>query len=93
MPKTTCKFRIESVEPMGDGETIKLHTEYEDDSPIDEDSRFSQYTPSGHMEFNCQNPTLVGKFHVGDEYYIHLIPCEDDPARGRIISPTPPLNR
>ena len=40
-------MRVESVEPLFDGEKIKF-LPYDPDNP--EDTAFSQYTPSGEME-------------------------------------------
>lgn len=72
--KARCKFKVSSVEPLGDGEKIKMHTQYDEDDP--EDTKFSSATPWGNIEFGLSNPNLVGTFKVGEVYYLDLVPVE-----------------
>lgn len=40
------------------------------DGGADEDNTYSRYTPSGELTLTFQNPSLLGKFAVGDRYYL-----------------------
>ena len=86
MPKAVCKFQVRSVDPVGYNsgeEIITLATVYDEDDP--EDTKFSSATPWGELKFGLSNPHLVGQFEVGQVYHLHLVPIEDDPARGRFV--------
>ena len=77
MVMARCKFSVISVEPFpyNAGEQhIKFDTEYDPEDP--EDTKFSQATPWGNLEFALSNPNLVGKFKVGDVFYVDLTPVE-----------------
>ena len=68
------KMRVESVEPLYDGELVKFDCSYDPDDP--EDTKFSNATPSGNMELHISNPNLVGKFTAGSSFYVDLTPVE-----------------
>lgn len=36
----------------------------------DEDQRFAKYTPIGQLSLTIANPDLIGKFAVGDTFYV-----------------------
>ena len=80
MPKAVCKFEVTSVEPLYGDEKITLSTVYDPEDP--EDTKFSAATPWGELTFGLSNPNLVGRFEVGQVYYLHLIPIEEDHSRG-----------
>ena len=81
MPKAVCKFSVTSVESSSWEDVITMGTEYDPEDP--EDTKFSAATPWGEFKFGLSNPNLKGQFEVGQVYHLHLIPIEDDPARGR----------
>ena len=85
MSKAVCKFQVMSIEPgYNDGEeSITMGTVYDENDP--EDTKFSKATPWGEMKFGLSNPRLVGEFKVGQIYHVHLVPIEEDPARGRFV--------
>ena len=74
MPRARCKFRVDSVTLTGHEEQIRLTAQYDSNDP--EDTRFSEATPWGTFEAGISNPALRGKFNVGDEYYVDLVPVE-----------------
>ena len=69
-----CKFQVTSVEQDYSGEIIALDTVYDENDP--EDTKFSNATPWGGMKFGLSNPNLLGKFKVGDVFYLDLTPVE-----------------
>ena len=40
----------------------------------DEDQQFARYSPSGALSLTIANPNLLGKFTIGDTFYIDFIP-------------------
>ena len=68
------KMRVEQVEPLYDGELVKFDCSYDPDDP--EDTKFSNATPSGHMELHISNPNL-GRQVPGGQFVL----CGLDPSR------------
>ena len=67
-----CKFQVAEVTDQygGADQTIRMHTIYDENDP--EDTKFSSATPWGKFEFGLSNPHLIGKFEVGQVYYLDL---------------------
>lgn len=42
----------------------------------DEDQQFSKFTPDASLSMTISNPDLVGKFAVGDVFYLDFVPVE-----------------
>lgn len=42
----------------------------------DEDQTFAKYTPSASLKMTINNPALLGKFKVGDTFYLDFVPVE-----------------
>lgn len=40
----------------------------------DEDQSFARYSPSGALSLTIANPALIGKFAVGDKFYLDFVP-------------------
>ena len=75
--KARCKFRVASVTTDAASQhVVKMHTLYDENDP--EDTRFSEATPWGSMEFGLTNPRLMGQFQPGQVYYVDLIPVDDE---------------
>ncbi len=74
--KSRCKFRVVGVTDHGhDSKTVELSTQY--DKSIPEDQQFSKYTPSGNMKISVSNPALDGFFTPGREFYVDLMPVDE----------------
>jgi hypothetical protein len=71
-----AKMNVTAVHPYADGvgETVNM-------SPVcgkapfgpngeSEDNTFSRWTPGGSLSLSITNPALVGKFHVGQKFYL-----------------------
>lgn len=42
----------------------------------DEDQQFAKFSPSGALSLTIANPALIGKFAVGDTFYVDFNPIE-----------------
>lgn len=40
----------------------------------DEDQQFAKFSPAGSLSLTVANPTLLGKFNVGDTFYLDFVP-------------------
>lgn len=78
-------MRVQSVREAGLGPTglpceeLKFGVGYKQDGypadGTDEDNSFALFTPSLDMNMQITNPALVGKFKVGDTFYVDFIPA------------------
>lgn len=69
-----AKMRVTGVEAHGDSQTVHFvavskSDGYGDDG-ADENNTYAQYTPSADAEFLIQNPALMGKFEIDQEFYV-----------------------
>lgn len=64
-----AKFQCTSVEKFDVQEDVTLH-------PVvggsNENKSFSKWTPSGSLLMTITNPTALGFFEVGKEYYLDI---------------------
>lgn len=83
--KMRAKVRVTSIMPYPPegGETTHetLHFNFpaKDNGPYpadgsDEDQTFARYSPSGNLSLTVANPALIGKFTVGETFYLDFIP-------------------
>ena len=82
MPRARCKFKVSSVELLGD-DYEKIHlSAYCGNGPdaTPEDQVFTKFTPSGELTFDCRNPSLCGKFKPQQVYYLDLVPVDEEDA-------------
>lgn len=42
----------------------------------DENNTFAMFTPSAELTMTIQNPNLIGKFGIGDEFYVDFSKVE-----------------
>ena len=42
----------------------------------DEDNTYAKFSPSGNLSLTVANPALIGKFEVGQKYYVDFTPAE-----------------
>lgn len=54
---------------------VAKSTSYPEDGS-DEDNTFAKFSPSGRFELTIANPALVGKFAIGDKFYVDFSPIE-----------------
>lgn len=59
-------------------ETLKMHavaaTKYPSDGS-DEDNTFAKFSPGADLSINIANPALLGKFAVGEKFYVDFTPA------------------
>lgn len=69
-----AKMVIHNVEKFGDSETLEMgavcKSEGYDDEGSDENNTYARFTPAADLRITIQNPNLLGKFAVGDHYYL-----------------------
>lgn len=74
-----AKMKINSVLSFGTGETLKLSAVAKngyDSEGNDENNTYAKFTPSASLEITIMNPNLLGKFKVGEEYYLDFTPAQ-----------------
>lgn len=75
-----AKLIVSGVTQFGENERLNFNaigknTGY-DNTGLDENNTFAKYTPSANLEMYVNNPALVGKFKVGDKFYVDFTPAE-----------------
>ena len=70
-----CKFRCEVKTQTIYGFSVKM-VPVTDGSP--ENKEFFRYTPSGSLDIGTINEESAEKFQVGREYYIDIIPADNN---------------
>jgi hypothetical protein len=75
MPVMRAKMRVNAVQKYGDTqETLVLNCVSRSDGypsdGSDENNTFAKFSPSGSLSLTVMNPALLGKFEVGEEYYL-----------------------
>ncbi len=79
-----AKVRVTAVKPYQHGETVTQETLIfsfpAKDSPYpadgsDEDQQFAKFSPAGALTLTVANPALIGKFAVGDTFYLDFVPA------------------
>ena len=87
MTKMRAKVRVTGIRPLfspGNDEptreTLTFNFPAKDGAypadGSDEDQQFARWSPSGSLELTVANPNLIGKFAVGDTFYLDFIPVE-----------------
>ena len=87
MPNTSmrAKVRLTSIKPYPEEGTPSQESltfnfpaksgNYPADGS-DEDQQFAKFSPSGSLSLTVANPNLIGKFAVGDTFYLDFVPIE-----------------
>lgn len=80
-----AKVRVTGVKPYPEEGTATQETltfnfpakgsPYPDDGS-DEDQQFAKFSPAGSLSLTVANPNLLGKFAVGDTFYLDFVPTE-----------------
>jgi hypothetical protein len=83
MTKMRAKVRITGVKPYPEEgtpsqETLSFHFPAKDGAypadGSDEDQQFARFSPAGVLTLTVANPALIGKFAVGDTFYLDFLP-------------------
>ena len=77
MSSMRAKMRVSSVIPNGDCETLNFNAVSKNEGygaeGLDENNTYATFTPSANLSMYINNPALIGKFKVGEEYYLDFI--------------------
>lgn len=74
-----AKFEVTKVTPSPNYPAEELEFMAVTNKPFDangksDDNSFARWTPSGSLKMTVQNPELLGKFNVGDKFYLTFEP-------------------
>lgn len=71
--KTRCKFVCSKIEDnMGHETSRVVYFETRYCPEVEEDIRFTKYTPWGNMRVCIDNPVVLEQLKEGKEYYIDI---------------------
>ena len=75
-----AKMGVSSIHIFRDSENLTLvgvskKGEYPEDGS-DENNTYAKFTPSARLEITIANSALIGKFKVGDTFYVDFTPAE-----------------
>ena len=74
-----AKLKVSSVEPYPGGENLSFSAvgkgEPYDEDGSDENNTYAQFTPSAELTMTVNNPNLLCKFKVGQEFYVDFTPA------------------
>lgn len=79
MADMRAKVRLNNIQHNYGSETLTFNPVAKnsyDKGGLDEDNSFAQYTPSGQFIMSVANPALLGKFQVGETYYVDFTKVE-----------------
>lgn len=76
-----AKVKITGVEKQGENrERLTFNFPAKDGAypadGSDEDQQFARFSPSGSLSLDVANPNLIGKFAVGDKFYLDFVPID-----------------
>lgn len=79
MTTMRAKFQINKIEQFGASEQLHFNavaaSKYPDDGS-DENNTYAKYSPAASCSITIANPALIGKFKVGEQYYVDFTPAE-----------------
>lgn len=81
MPVMRAKMVISNVERhSAEQETLHFNAVARSDSypedGSDENNTYAKFSPDGRLSLTVANPALIGKFSVGEEYYLDFTKAE-----------------
>ena len=77
-----AKLRVSGVDPYEGGENLTFSAVskidgYPDDGS-DENNTYATFTPMAELKMTVNNPNLLGKFEIGQEFYVDFTPAEKE---------------
>ena len=73
MTAMRAKMQLSSITNYGQSEQLNFNAvaakSYPEDGS-DEDNTYAKFSPSGEVRIMVANPALIGKFKVGEKYYV-----------------------
>ncbi|MER2534647.1 MAG: hypothetical protein ABTQ31_05730 [Rhizobiaceae bacterium] len=79
MPKMRAKVKVTGIQKLSETHETLTFNFPAKDGPYpadgsDEDQQFARYSPSGALSLTVANPALLGKFNIGDTFYLDFQP-------------------
>jgi len=75
-----AKIQVNQVVKFDGGETIRgtpvCKAEGYDESGLDENNTYAQFTPAGDISLTIMNPAMLGQIQEGDEFYLDFTRVE-----------------
>jgi hypothetical protein len=74
-----AKLQINRIEQFASSEALHFNAVCAKSYPADgsdEDNTFAKFSPSATLQIQITNPALLGKFKVGEKYYVDFTPAE-----------------
>lgn len=75
-----AKMRVAEVGVFSNSEQLRFSAVSKSDGypsdGSDEDNTFARWTPFGELSLGITNPDLLGKFKVGDTFYLDFMPAK-----------------
>jgi hypothetical protein len=75
-----AKFKVTNTDPIYSGsETLTMMAVTSkpfDAEGASEDNSFARWTPMGELKMTVNNPSLIGQFKAGDEFYLTFTKVE-----------------
>jgi hypothetical protein len=80
MPTMRAKLRVSNIQNYSpESESLTFNAVCKADGypadGSDENNSFARWTPTAELKMSITNPNLVGKFTVGQEYYLDFTPA------------------
>lgn len=74
-----AKMVLNRIEQFSNQETLHFNVvskggQYPEDGG-DEDNTYAKFSPSASISITVANPILLGKFSVGEKYYVDFTPA------------------
>lgn len=80
--KMRAKVKLNHIQPNMGQETLTFNPVCKKgaypEGGADEDNTFAKYSPSGQFHLTVANPELLGKFKVGETYYVDFTPVDEE---------------
>lgn len=76
-----AKVKLNNIQSPNPGQedlvfnAVAKNEAYPDDGS-DEDNTYAKFSPSAEFKISVCNPALIGKFTVGETYYVDFTPVE-----------------
>lgn len=84
-PTMRAKMKIANVEHFGATERLNLRAVCKSgpypDEGADEDNTFARFTPSADLTMSITNPALLGRFAIGDTFYVDFTVADYAPPQ------------
>jgi len=79
MTTMRAKLKVTNVVSHPSAERISFGAVYKETGyppdGSDEDNTFAKWTPSADLNMTITNPDLIGKFAIGDKFYVDFTPA------------------